>query len=75
MKSRSTTARKRRFVLLMGVCFWGGLMFLLFNFSFIKNTHNYTEPYVIFRLVLSAAIFGAGGFFCASRVAKRFGMS
>ena len=75
VNNEAAANRKRRLVVLMGICFWGGMMFLLFNFTFIRETRDFTAPYFILRLSLSAVLFGVGGFLLASHVARRFGMS
>ena len=73
MKSQNTRSRRQRFIFRMGVWYCGG-MFLLFNFRFFRDLHDYTTPYIVFRLIFSGLLFGAGGFWVASRVANRFGM-
>jgi hypothetical protein len=73
MKDKVTKTRRQRFILWMRVWYCGG-MFLLFNFRFFRDLHDYTTPYIVFRLIFSGLIFWAGGFWAASRTANHFGM-
>ena len=74
MNSQNTTIRRQRFILRSGAVYFGGGMFLLFNFRFILKMHEYTTPHIVFRLIFSALVFAVAGYVAGSLLANRFGI-
>jgi hypothetical protein len=64
---------QRRHSRFLGTFYFAGAMFVLFNATFLWHINSYPKQYALFRLLFSAAIFGAGGFLWASYLTRRRG--